>query len=233
MSKKIVFLTGAGIDQESNIPTFRDSDGTWENHNVMDVASVQGWRKNKELVLKFYNDRRRQLNDVEPNIAHNIIAEMELFHNVHVITQNVSDLHERSGSTKIIHLHGELTKMCSSMNKEKTLPYDEDIKVGDKHEDGSQLRPFIVWFGEDVPLLIQASTYVEQADVLVIVGTSINVYPAATLYEMSKDDAEIYYVDPNPNISGLPINLQKRIKVIKKVATEGLLEIKEILLKDE
>jgi NAD-dependent deacetylase len=231
--KKVVFLTGAGVSAESGVETFRDSGGLWEGHNVMDVASPQGWRRDKQLVLDFYNARRNQLKTVEPNLAHQIIAELELHHNVQVITQNVDDLHERAGTTKIIHLHGELTKMCSSKNKEKTLPYDEDIKVGDKHEDGSQLRPFIVWFGEDVPLLYQATKYVEEADVLVIVGTSINVYPAASLYEMSKDDAEIYYVDPNPNVSGLPFDLQKRIKIIQKVATEGLQEIKQILLQDE
>ena len=227
--KKLVFLTGAGISAESGIKTFRDSNGTWENHNVMDVASIPGWRRNKELVLNFYNERRNQLDTVEPNEAHKMIAELEKVFDVHVITQNVDDLHERGGSSKVLHLHGELRKMCSSKDKDLTLPYTEDIKVGDKHEDGSQLRPFIVWFGEDVPKLGEAAQIVSEADIVVIVGTSMNVYPAAGLVDYVAKGVKIYYVDPKPNIDDV---LVKPI-LIEKVATEGVKDLMVILSEGE
>jgi len=226
--KKIVFLTGAGVSKESGIDTFRDAGGLWEGHDVMEVASFSGWKKDKTKVLEFYNRRRNQLEDVEPNEAHKIIAELENDFNVVVVTQNVDDLHERGGSTNIIHLHGELKKMCSSRDKELTLPYDKEIRVGDKHEDGSQLRPFIVWFEEDVPLLTKGTIQVMSADVLVIVGTSLNVYPAAGLTDYAKHGCEIYYIDPSPVVTSL--SASKNFTTIRKVATEGMKELKELLL---
>ncbi len=167
MKKKLVILTGAGISAESGIKTFRDSNGLWENHDVMEVASPEGWRKNRELVLEFYNQRRRQLHEVEPNEAHYILAELEQHFEVQIITQNIDDLHERSGSTNIIHLHGELFKSCSSLNRTLVYEQKDDIKLGDKAEDGSQLRPDIVWFGEDVPMIPKAAEIVATADILI------------------------------------------------------------------
>lgn len=222
MNKKIVFLTGAGISAESGIKTFRDSDGLWENFNVEDVATISGWRRNKELVLEFYNTRRKQLDDVKPNLAHELIAEIEKDYDVNVITTNVDDLHEKAGSTNILHLHGELRKMCSSNNKELTLDYIDDIKLGDKHEDGSQLRPYIVWFGEDVPNMGKAIKLVREADIVVVVGTSLEVYPAANLVNYSLTDF-VYYIDPKP------AQVNYNVKVISKTATEGMRELIEIL----
>lgn len=227
--KKIVFLTGAGISAESGVKTFRDSDGLWEGHDVMEVASPQGWRKNRQLVLDFYNERRRQLDTVEPNEAHKLIASLQDKYNVHVVTQNVDDLHERGGAKNIIHLHGELKKMCSSLDKDKTLPYNEDIKLGDKHEDGSQLRPFIVWFGEDVPKLGEAVETILDADYLVIVGTSLNVYPAAGLMGYAPAECKLFYIDPKPNLDG---GASQYFTVISKVATEGMKEFVDMLSQD-
>ncbi len=223
---KIVFLTGAGVSRESGIKTFRDHDGLWEGHSVMEVASIQGWRNDREKVLKFYNERRSQLDGVEPNDAHKLIASLEKDHEVVVITQNVDDLHERAGSTNVVHLHGELRKMCSSMDKEKTLPYDKDIEIGDKHEDGSQLRPYIVWFGEDVPMMSNAIKEVGTADVLVVVGTSLEVYPAASLTQYSKGACRLFYIDPKPSEDTPGIEY---FTTIKKVATEGMEYLVDIL----
>ncbi len=222
MKKKIVFLTGAGISAESGIKTFRDSDGTWENFNVEDVATVTGWKRNKEPVLEFYNTRRKQLDSVEPNLAHKLIAELEKDYEVSIVTQNVDDLHERGGSTNVLHLHGELRKICSSNNKELTLDYIDDIKLGDKHEDGSQLRPYIVWFGEDVPNLGKAIKLVREADIVVVVGTSMEVYPAANLVNYSLTDF-VYYIDPKP------AQVNYNVKVIPMTATEGMKQLIEIL----
>jgi NAD-dependent deacetylase len=223
---KIVFLTGAGVSRESGIKTFRDSDGLWEGHDVMEVASIEGWKKDREKVLKFYNERRAQLDTVEPNLAHKLIAELEQEHDVVVITQNVDDLHERAGSTNVMHLHGELRKMCSSMNKKSVLPYTQDIKIGDKHEDGSQLRPFIVWFGEDVPRMPDTTKEVMSADVLVVIGTSLEVYPAAGLVRFAKGSCRLFYIDPQPNkdVPGI-----EYFSVIEKIATDGMKELVEYL----
>ena len=179
--KRIVVLTGAGISADSGIQTFRDVNGLWMGHKVEDVASPEGWKKNKQLVLDFYNKRRKELDTVVPNAAHIGLAELEKDFEVVIITQNVDDLHEKGGSTNVIHLHGELRKMCSSLDKTKTLPYEDDIKIGDKHEDGSQLRPFIVWFGESVPRFDEALKFVRDCDAFVVIGTSLQVYPAAGL----------------------------------------------------
>jgi len=223
--KKIVFLTGAGVSAESGIKTFRDSNGLWENHDIHEVASPEGWRKNRGLVLEFYNQRRKQLLECEPNAAHYLIASLEKDYDVVVVTQNVDDLHERAGSTKVIHLHGELLKACSSMNKELTVEWKGDINIGDKHADGSQLRPFIVWFGESVPLIEYAGEEVKSADILVVCGTSLQVYPAAGLMNHARYGAKRFYIDPSPDYGILP----NSVSVIPKIASEGMLDFIETL----
>ena len=226
MKKKIAVLTGAGVSAESGISTFRDSNGLWENYNVEDVASIEGWYRNPGLMLDFYNARRRQLAEVKPNAAHIAIASMENDYDVTVITQNVDNLHERAGSTRIIHLHGELTKVrpedcCNEQDgfSEESvfdIGYDE-IHLGDKAPDGAQLRPHIVWFGEAVPKMEQAINAVEKADIMLIVGTSLQVYPAAGLYRYAGIDTPIYIIDPKD----VPVH-DKRITHIKDVATSGM-----------
>ncbi|MEK7255713.1 MAG: Sir2 family NAD-dependent protein deacetylase, partial [Bacteroidota bacterium] len=179
--QKLVVLTGAGVSAESGISTFRDANGLWENHDIMEVASPQGWRKNKELVLEFYNQRRRQLQLVEPNAAHLALVDLEAKFTTCVVTQNVDDLHERAGSKLVLHLHGELLKARSTHDPELIYDWKGDISLTDKCERGSQLRPHIVWFGEEVPMLPLAADLVSQAEVVLIVGTSMQVYPAAGL----------------------------------------------------
>ena len=231
--KKIAVLTGAGVSAESGVSTFRDSDGLWENHKVEDVASIEGWYRNPQLVLDFYNARRAQLTQVKPNAAHRAIAELENEYKVTVITQNVDNLHERASSTRIIHLHGELSKVrpencCNEMDgfSEETV-FDigaDSINIGDLAPNGAQLRPHIVWFGEAVPKISKAVEAVEQADILLIVGTSLQVYPAAGLYRYAKADTPIYIIDPKevPARDG-------RITHIKEVATKGMEVFKNIL----
>jgi NAD-dependent deacetylase len=195
--KKLVVLRGAGLDKESGIETFRSGENsTWNNYKVEEVATKDAWRKNKELVLDFYNKRRSQLKDVEPNEAHYSLVSLEKYYDVTHITQNVSDLLERAGSNKVLHLHGELTKVRSSLDETLVYDWHEDCNIGDKCEKGSQLRPHIVWFGEMVPKLSEAADLVYDADILIIVGTSFTVYPAASLMEHSKGDTKIYIVDP-------------------------------------
>ncbi len=181
MKKKLVVLTGAGISAESGIKTFRDSNGLWEGHNVMDVASPDGWRRNPEMVLDFYNQRRKQLLEVEPNFGHQVLAAMEKNFDVHIITQNVDDLHERAGSTNVLHLHGELLKVRSLKNPKNILDWKTDLLLTDTDQNGDHLRPHIVWFGEDVPLLETAIDITETADFFAVIGTSLQVYPAAGL----------------------------------------------------
>lgn len=233
--KKIVVLTGAGISAESGIKTFRDLDGLWYEHKVEDVASLAGWKRDRQLVLNFYNERRKGLDTVEPNKAHTLLADLEKEYEVVVITQNVDDLHERGGSTNIIHLHGELRKMCSSNNKNLTLPYDRDIMLGDKHEDGSQLRPFIVWFGEAVPKIEDAAYQVSTADILVIIGTSLQVYPAAGLLDYVKEGVNIYYLDKDPSIdtSMYSLDVLRRINYLPGLATEGVARLIDLLKENE
>lgn len=228
--KKLVVLSGAGMSAESGISTFRDAGGLWEGHDVMTVASPEGWLQNKELVLNFYNMRRQQLKTVLPNAGHKILAEMEQYFDTWVITQNVDNLHEKAGSTRVIHLHGELTKVCSELNKSLVYDWFDDVQLGDKAEDGAQLRPFIVWFGEMVPMLEKAAEVVTSADILIIVGTSMQVYPAASLYMYSPDHCPIYYVDPNPAF--IDSYNSAGIKVIQKGAVEGLKIVCEDILKD-
>lgn len=214
---KIVVLTGAGMSAESGLNTFRDSNGLWEGHDVMEVASPQGFAKNPELVLEFYNQRRRQLLKVEPNSAHLALAQLEQDHDVVIVTQNVDDLHERAGSTKVVHLHGELLKARSTYNENSVVNWTEDILIGDLCENGYQMRPHIVWFGEAVPMIEVAIELVEVANLVMIVGTSMQVYPAASLIQYAKETASIYFIDPNPAISS-----NFKTTVIAEKATIGV-----------
>jgi NAD-dependent deacetylase len=224
--KKLVVLTGAGMSAESGIRTFRDSNGLWEEYDVMEVASIQGWHKNPELILRFYNERRKQMFACKPNKGHLLLAELEKKFEVQIITQNIDNLHERAGSINILHLHGELTKARSS--SDSSLIYtigDKEIKIGEKCENGSQLRPYIVWFGEEVPAMVQAVRLVESADILCIIGTSLNVYPAAGLLHYAPSGCPIWLIDPNP-----PADLPKKVRVIAKGAGEGVAEFMNLLL---
>ena len=225
--KKIVVLTGAGISAESGIKTFRDADGLWEGHDIMEVASPIGWKKNAELVLDFYNKRRAQLLTVRPNKAHEILAELEEYFDIHIITQNVDDLHERAGSNKVIHLHGELLKVRSIANENFILDWKHDLNLGDFDLEGNQLRPHIVWFGEDVPMIEHAIDIVETADVLIIIGTSLQVYPAAGLMNYVDEKVLVYYIDPKPaTIYDLP----NELKILPLTAVEGMKIVKEELV---
>ncbi len=217
--KKIVVLTGAGVSAESGINTFRDAGGLWEGYRVEDVASPEGFERNPELVLNFYNERRRQLAEVQPNEAHKQLAALEKDYEVVIITQNVDDLHERAGSHKVIHLHGELKKMRSVDDPFTIYDCQEDIKVGDLSPSGAQLRPHIVWFGEEVPMIVKAVEEVETADILFIIGTSLQVYPAAGLMDYAPAQCPIYYIDLHPAISsseGLTVIADKASTGVKK-----------------
>ena len=222
--KHIVVLTGAGMSAESGIKTFRDADGLWEGHDVMEVASPQGFRTNPELVLDFYNQRRRQLKSVEPNQAHKDLATLESNYKVSIITQNVDDLHERAGSNNVLHLHGELRKVRSTGNPYNIKEWTEDIVLGDTCENGHQLRPHIVWFGEDVPMIEKAVDICLTADVLLIIGTSMQVYPAASLMHYAPESIPVYYIDPKPATMN-----SSRVTVIAKTATEGMEEFMRAL----
>lgn len=224
MKKHIVILTGAGMSAESGIKTFRDENGLWEGHDVMEVASPEGFKRNPELVLDFYNKRRKQLKEVEPNQAHKDIAALENKYEVTIITQNVDDLHERAGSTNVVHLHGELRKIRSSGNEKDVKDWMDDINVGDLCAKGHQLRPHIVWFGEAVPMIEKAVEICYTADILVIIGTSMQVYPAASLMDYVPSKTPIFYIDPKPAIKN-----SGKVNVIPKTATEGLKELKDIL----
>jgi len=219
MMKKLVVLTGAGMSAESGIKTFRDSGGLWEEHRVEDVASPMGWVLNRKLVLKFYNDRRRELARCEPNAGHLGLAALEKHFDVHVITQNIDNLHERAGSSDVVHLHGELTKARST--KDSDLIYDigyKDVNEGDKCELGSQLRPHIVWFGEAVPMIEEAVKITSQADIFVVIGTSLNVYPAAGLIEYVPDSASLWLIDPKD----VYVPGDRKVAVIKEPASKGV-----------
>ncbi|MGB3146006.1 MAG: NAD-dependent deacylase [Maribacter sp.] len=225
--KNIVVLTGAGISAESGLKTFRDADGLWEGHDVMEVASPQGFAQNPELVLDFYNQRRRQLMTVSPNAAHDALVKLESLFNVNIITQNVDDLHERAGSNQVLHLHGELLKARSILTDEYIFDCKEDIHIGDLGKDGYQIRPHIVWFGEAVPLLDDAISITEKADILIIIGTSMQVYPAASLIDFVKADTPIYFIDPKPSISS---GFKRNLRIIAKTAVEGVPEVVNSLL---
>lgn len=225
--KKLVILTGAGISAESGIKTFRDADGLWEGHNVMDVASPEGWHRNNELVLDFYNQRRRQLHEVKPNRGHLVLAELENHFDVHIITQNVDNLHEQAGSSKVLHLHGELLKVRSTKNEAYILDWQHDLVLGDVDDKGNQLRPHIVWFGEMVPALDDAISITEQADYVAVIGTSLQVYPAASLMHYASPTVPVFYIDPRP---ASITNLQNPLEVIPMNATEGVPLFREKLL---
>lgn len=219
--KNIVILSGAGTSTESGVNTFRDQNGLWEGHDVMSVASPEGWQCDPALVLNFYNERRKQVLAVLPNKAHILIAELEEYFNVHVITQNVDNLHEKAGSSNVLHLHGELLKSRSCVNEELVYSCTGDILLGDTCELGAQLRPHIVWFGEDVPLLSTAAELVNSADIVIIIGTSMQVYPAASLIEYAGENTEIFYIDPNPAMNG-SLKSKKQLEVLELSATEGM-----------
>jgi NAD-dependent deacetylase len=229
MNKKLVILSGAGMSAESGINTFRDAGGLWEGHDVMEVASPEGWRKNPALVLDFYNQRRKQLFEVTPNKGHEIAAALEKDFDVTIVTQNVDDLHERAGSTNVLHLHGELLKARSVYNEDDSIEWKTDIHVGDLHTDGYQLRPHIVWFGEAVPAIIQAIPIVEQADYIIVIGTSLQVYPAAGLIDYAKPGTPLFYIDPKP--ASIP-NLRNPLQVFPLKASEGMEMVRTILLAD-
>lgn len=230
--KKIAVLTGAGVSAESGISTFRDSGGLWDHYDPQEVASIQGWYRNRALVLDFYNQRRAQLEGTKPNAAHRAIAALEKDCDVTVITQNVDNLHERAGSTRIIHLHGELTKVRPESGEyDRTCSEKEvldigygEVHLGDKAPNGSQLRPHIVFFGEAVPQIERAIDVVAGADIMLIVGTSLNVYPAAGLYRYARPDVPVYLIDPKE----VPV-YDKRIRHIKQVATKGMEEFVRML----
>ena len=226
MKKKLVVLTGAGISAESGIKTFRDSDGLWEGHDVMEVATPEGWHKNQDLVLDFYNKRRAQLKEVQPNLGHKILAELEKDFDVHIITQNVDDLHERAGSSKVLHLHGELLKVRSVKNRDLILDWTKDLLTGDLDKNGHQLRPHIVWFGEDVPALEEAIAITDTADYFAVIGTSLQVYPAASLISYTYSLTPVFYIDPKP--IAIP-NIQNKVETIAKIASEGVSELRERL----
>lgn len=225
--QKIVVLSGAGISAESGISTFRDNNGLWENHRVEDVATPEAWQANQALVMKFYNLRRKQLFEVEPNAGHKALFLLEDKFEVNIVTQNVDDLHERAGSTNVLHLHGELKKVRSTLDPSLVYKMDTwELKEGDECEKGSQLRPHIVWFGEDVPNIIPAIEIVNSADILIIVGTSLNVYPAAGLSHEVRPGTPIYLVDPaDVNTNGL-----NKLTHIKAGAGEGLTKLVKQLL---
>ncbi|QDZ62891.1 NAD-dependent deacylase [Elizabethkingia bruuniana] len=224
--EKIVVLSGAGISAESGIKTFRDSNGLWENHKIEDVASPEGFARNPELVLEFYNLRRRQLSEVQPNEAHNILAELQKDFDVHIITQNVDDLHERAGSENIIHLHGELKKARPVNDEESIIPWEGDLNLGDLDENGIQLRPHIVWFGEMVPEMENAATIASTADILLVIGTSLQVYPAASLLHYVPAGCEIFVIDPH-----LSQNVTNEKNFFKTSATEGMKLFREAIYK--
>jgi NAD-dependent deacetylase len=219
IKKKLVVLTGAGVSAESGIKTFRDAGGLWEGHNVNDVATPEGWQRNPKMVLDFYNQRRKQLQEVQPNLGHQILAELEHDFEVSIITQNVDNLHEKAGSSAVLHLHGELLKVRSTANRNYILDWESDLNSGDVDDKGNQLRPHIVWFGEEVPALEEAVTIVEKADILIIIGTSLQVYPAAGLMNFAKPNIPVYYIDPKPaQIYDSPND----IKIIAAIGSEGM-----------
>lgn len=227
--KHIVVLTGAGMSAESGIATFRDSGGLWENHRVEDVATPEGFRRNPQLVLDFYNHRRKELVKAKPNRGHEILAELEKDFKVSIITQNVDNLHEKAGSSHVVHLHGELMKVRSTGDADDIRTLNEDnieINLGDVDENGYQLRPHIVWFGEAVPMIEEAIELVRQADIMVVIGTSLNVYPAAGLLDFAPSSTPVYLIDPKP------VGTRRRgVEQIQKGASEGMIELKEILEK--
>lgn len=225
LKQRLTVLSGAGISAESGISTFRDSNGLWENHRIEDVASPEGFRKNPDLVLNFYNLRRRQLKEVQPNAAHHILAELEAYFDVQIITQNVDDLHERAGSTNVIHLHGELKKARPVDALEPVIPWEDDLNIGDVDDNGNQLRPHIVWFGEMVPEMERAEEIAAMSDIFLVIGTSMQVYPAAGLIHVVPPHCEVYVIDPH-----LENSFTTSDHFLKMSATEGMRLLRQRLL---
>jgi len=222
--KHVVVLTGAGMSAESGIKTFRDADGLWEGHDVMEVATPQGFARNPELVLDFYNQRRKQLFEVKPNTAHVSLTQLEKDFKVTIITQNVDDLHERAGSSNVVHLHGELLKARSTYDETDIFDWKADIQIGDLCKKGYQIRPHIVWFGEAVPMIEKAIEVCETADALMIIGTSMQVYPATGLVNYVSSEIPKFYVDPAPALSN-----SKNLTVFSEKASSGVLKVIEIM----
>lgn len=226
MKPVLVVLTGAGISAESGLRTFRDSDGLWEGYNVEDVATPAAWQKNQDLVLRFYNERRKNVLDAQPNIAHKVLADLQEHFDVQIVTQNIDDLHERAGSTQVLHLHGEILKMRSTRDERKLYGIRDDIKVGDLAEDGGQLRPHVVWFGEAVPAIEPAMRIMQQADYFLLVGTSLVVYPAAGLVDYVPDEVPKYIVDK----AMPPVSRYRNIIPVEQPATSGMITVQQQLL---
>ncbi|MFN8206750.1 MAG: NAD-dependent deacylase [Bacteroidales bacterium] len=227
--KNLIVLTGAGISAESGLKTFRDSGGLWENYDVMEVASIEGWYRNPDLVLRFYNDRRKQMMDAQPNEGHKTLAALEKHFNVRIITQNIDDLHEQAGSSKVLHLHGELKKARSTVDP--ALIYEisgTELNRGDLCERGSQLRPHVVWFGEEVPAMEDAIGLVETADIFAVIGTSLNVYPAASLIQYAPREIPLFLIDPNE----VRISSSRNITFIREKAGRGVSIMASTLLKN-
>jgi NAD-dependent deacetylase len=225
--KNIVVLSGSGISAESGISTFRDSSGLWENYRIEDVATPEAWHKNHEIVLDFYNQRRKKVVEAKPNAAHLALAKLEEFFHVQIVTQNVDDLHERAGSTAVLHLHGEIRKARSTIDAELIYPIDGwELKSGDRCEKGSQLRPHIVWFGEAVPMIMKAERVMEKADLFILIGTSLNVYPAAALIHSIPHDVPRFIIDPKPDF----INPTLGFRIIAENATTGMLRLADELV---
>lgn len=227
MKQKLVIFSGAGISAESGIKTFRDSGGLWEEYDINEVATPQAWDKNQTLVLDFYNKRRKQILEAQPNKAHEILVEFEKKYDVHIITQNIDDLHERAGSKNVLHLHGEINKSRSTVDSNLIYPIKSaELKIGDVCEKGSQLRPHIVWFGEVVPMMEKAYLLAEKADIFIVVGTSMNVYPAAGIIDYTHDKIAKYLIDP----SSVKVNGISNLKIIQEKASIGLTILAKELL---
>ena len=223
--QKLVVLTGAGISAESGLRTFRDSDGLWEGYNIEDVATPRAWRKDPQLVLDFYNMRRKDVLAAKPNAAHIGLATLQQHYDVHIVTQNIDDLHERAGSKNVLHLHGEIIKMRSDKNEHRLYPIKNDIKLGDKSEDGSQFRPHVVWFEEPVPMIEQAIPIMYEADIFVLIGTSLAVYPAAGLVDYVRERVTKYVIDKHIP----PVTRYKNVVPIEQPATKGIEELFKVL----
>lgn len=230
MQKKIVVLTGAGMSADSGIRTFRDANGLWEDHDVMEVASPHGFARDPALVLDFYNQRRRQLLEVVPNAGHKMLVELEQHFNVTIITQNIDDLHERAGSSHVLHLHGELLKVRSTGDETMVLDWKKDLTLGETCPKGYQLRPHIVWFGEEVPLLSEAAQITVTADILIIIGTSMQVYPAAGILNYARQGTPIYFIDPKPSINASDF---ENLTIIQSTAAKGVPTLVKDLVRKE
>ncbi len=228
MSYKLIVLTGAGVSAESGIKTFRDSDGLWEGHDVTEVATPEGFQQNPDKVHEFYNQRRKQLLEARPNAAHEYLASLEDDFDVHIITQNVDDLHERAGSRQVLHLHGELFKIRSLQDENRVIEWREDLTTDYQDKDRHTYRPHIVWFGEAVPMLEEAAMLCQQADICVVIGTSLQVYPAASLIDYCPQDTPIFYIDPSPGHTSHFTN-QSQIEILPYKATQGVVYLDEKL----